>query len=93
MTLFNAKTLLTTSLFALASTVSNVQASELVKIESISKIEIAFTSEFNLTQSIKLMPLDVNSVKTTAKNLLAKQNKSIGNRSSNSLVKVSLIAE
>ena len=93
MTLFNAKILLTTTLFALATTVSSVQATELVKIETINKTEIAFESEFNLTQSMKLIQLNISSAQTTAKSLLAKQNRKLDNQTSKSLVKVSLIAE
>jgi len=93
MTLFNTKTLLTTSLIAMVAFVSNAQATELVKIESVSKTEIAIASELNLVQSIQAMQLSVNTVQTTAKSLLAKQVSTLDNKPANNFAKVTLVAE
>ena len=97
MTLLNAKTnaksLLSLFVFVVATSTTSVQATELVKVEKLNKVEFSMNTEMNLSESIQLMNVNFNSVQNTAKTMLSNQASKFDNKAANTLAKVSLLSE
>lgn len=96
MTLTNAKTHARKifSLFIFAITAStSVHATELVKVEKLNKIELSTNTAVNLSESIQLMKISLNSTQNTAKTILSEHISNLDNKSDNPLAKVTLLAD
>ncbi|NQY64357.1 MAG: hypothetical protein HRT38_11600 [Alteromonadaceae bacterium] len=88
----NAKKLFSLLLFTMTVSTS-VDATELVKVEKLNKVEFSVNTEMNLSQSIQLMQISINSVQNTAKTLLSNQITNLDNKSAETTEKATLLAD
>ena len=62
-------------------------------LEKLNKIELSANTAVNLSESIQLMKISLNSTQNTAKTILSEHISNLDNKSDNPLAKVTLLAD